>query len=191
MSFPHWEYFLSIESDLERCSRFIEFAPNNYSAYSVEFARIIMAAASEFDNLAKKLCNLIDSSKNPQNINQYYPIITSKYPKFTQYEILIPRYKLDFKPWLNWNASGSPDWWSKGYNKIKHDRDNHFCQANLYNAILATSGLLTGILYFYNCHFSSIPTIDLSQAPKLLIPQDYNQSGWQSASISWSYTLLV
>jgi hypothetical protein len=150
-----------------------------------------MAAASEFDTLAKHLCHLINPSQNPQNINQYYPIITSKYSKFTQYEILIPRYKLSFKPWETWSASSSPDWWSKGYNKIKHERDQHFCKANLHNAILSTCGLLTGILYFYDSRFGSKPQIDLFQAPKLLTPHDYDQSGYQSASISWDYTLLT
>ena len=78
---------------------------------------------------------------------------------------------------------------SKGYNKIKHERDKHFKEANLENAILATSGLLTGILYFYDCD-SSNHTIDSSQAPKLLVPQNNIQSGYQSASISWIYTVL-
>lgn len=190
MSHLHWEYFLSIESDLERCSRFVEFSPQNYSTYSVEFARIIMAAASEFDTLAKQLCHLIDPSQNPQNIKQYYPIITSKYSKFTQYEILVPRYNLSFKPWETWSASSPPDWWS-GYNKIKHERDQHFCKANLHNAILSTCGLLTGILYFYDSHFSSRPQIDWSQAPKLLTPQDYNQPGVEAGGIFWGYTLLT
>ncbi len=191
MSPPHWEYFLSIESDLERCSRFVEFAPNNYSTYSVEFARVIMAAASEFDTLAKKLCKLINSSEQSDKITDYYPIITAKYPNFTDYEISIPRYTqlLSFKPWKDWDSSKRPDWWSKGYNKIKHERDQHFKKANLENAILATSGLLTGILYFYDCD-SSNHTIDSSQAPKLLVPQNNNQSGFQSASTSWSYTVL-
>ena len=168
----------------------MEFAPQNYGAYSIEFARIIMAAASEFDALAKNLCKLIDPPQTPKNILQYYPIVTSKYPKFAQYEILIPRYKLAFKPWDKWTSSNAPDWWSKGYNKIKHERDQHFCQANLYNAILATAGLFIGILYFYDCQFGRIPAIDLFQTPKLLVPQNYDTSGFEPAEISWSYSLL-
>jgi len=191
MTLPHWEYFLSIESDLERCSQFVEFVPNNYKTYSVEFARIIMAAASEFDTVAKLLCNCLYPDQEPNSINAYHQIITSKYPKFTQYEILIPRYKLDFKPWDSWQANSSPDWWSKGYNKIKHQRDQHFYQANLENAILATCGLLTGLLYFYEAHFgANRPEIDLFQSPKLLSPQNYNLPGLIPASISWGYTLL-
>lgn len=190
MSLPYWEYFLSIESDLERCSRFGELTHKNYRTYSVEFARIIMAASSEFDTLAKQLCANIDPTQTPTNIRQYYPIIVSRYPKLTEFKIRIPRYKLSFKPWLRWNANNSPDWWSKGYNKIKHDRDQHFHQANLFNAILSTAGLLIGILYFYDSKFGSIPEIDLFQSPKLFEPEDYSPSGFEPGGISWSYSLL-
>ncbi|MDJ0737941.1 MAG: hypothetical protein QNJ47_28435 [Nostocaceae cyanobacterium] len=157
-----------------------------------------MAAASEFDTVAKKICKAIYPSQKPSKLPDYHPIITSKYPKFLQYEILIPRYKLSFQPWITWQISTdaikspvSPDWWKKGYNKIKHERDTNFEQANLENAILATCGLLTGILYFYDAHFrTNRPEIDISQTPKFLSPKDYNQPGWESAKIIWKYTLL-
>jgi hypothetical protein len=147
-----------------------------------------MAASSEFDTLAKQLCANIDPTQTPTNIRQYYPIIVSKYSKLTQFKIHIPRYKLSFKPWLRWSANNSPDWWSKGYNKIKHDRDQYFEQANLFNAILSTAGLLIGILYFYDSKFGSIPEIDLFQAPKLFEPENYNS--FEPGNISWSYSLL-
>jgi hypothetical protein len=176
MTLPHWEYFLSIEADLERCSRFVEFSPNNYKTNSIEFARIIMAAASEFDTVAKLLCSCIDPSQTPNSINFYHPIIISKYPRFVEFEILMSRYKLTFIPWNNWQVGNSPNWWSKGYNKIKHERDQYFHEANLENAILATCGLLAGILYYYDSKLGGItPMIDLFQSPKLLMPQHFTR----------------
>jgi len=62
MSLPHWEYFLSIETDLTQGMRYVEFAPENYATFSVEFARIIVAASAEFDAVAKALCNAIDKN---------------------------------------------------------------------------------------------------------------------------------
>jgi hypothetical protein len=191
MTLPHWEYFLSIEADLERCSRFVEFSPNNYKTYSIEFARIIMAAASEFDTVAKLLCSCIDPSQTPSSINFYHSIIISKYPRFVEFEILMSRYKLTFIPWNNWEVGNSPNWWSKGYNKIKHERDQYFHEANLENAILATCGLLAGILYYYDSKFGGImPMIDLFQSPKLLMPQHYSPDGYDPGGIFWDYNLL-
>ena len=124
MSLPHWEYFLAIESDLENCSRYVEFCYDNYETYSLEFARIIMASGSEFDTIMKLICKSIKPSEKPDNILQYYPILNSKYPNFTLYEMFIPRYKICLQPWKEWSEKKSPYWWSKGYNKIKHERNN-------------------------------------------------------------------
>ena len=78
MSLEYWEYFLAIESDLENCCRYVEFSSDNYGTYSIEFARIIMAASAEFDTLAKNLCQAILERKlkpNEDNINKYNQIM--------------------------------------------------------------------------------------------------------------------
>ena len=185
MSPPHWEYFLSIEADLAECTRYVEFCPENYNTFSVEFARLIVAAAAEFDSVAKLLCTAIDGTAKPENIIEYQPIIVGRYPRFLEFKIDIPRFKLEFEPWSEWTSSNSPDWWSKGYNKIKHQRDQHFASANLHNAILAAAGLLTGIVYLYDATLGAFPAVDLAAAPKLFEPRD-EPGGIQSAMISWS-----
>lgn len=185
MSLPHWEYFLAIESDLERCSRYVEFCSDNYCTYSLEFARIIMASCSEFDTVIKLLCKSIEPCKNPDTILAYYPILSSKYPNFTSYEMYIPRYKISLQPWKDWNSKGSPYWWSKGYNKIKHERDKYYRSACLYNTLNAVSGLLCGILYYYNACFSDVEGIDSRQAPRLFVPKD--PSGILSSGTFWPY----
>ena len=79
-----------------------------------------MAASAEFDAVGKGLCKAIDQNMNPDRVNEYYPIVAGKYPKFALYKIHIPRLKLELEPWKQWTPVASPDWWSKGYNKIKH-----------------------------------------------------------------------
>ena len=185
MSLPHWEYFLSIEADLANCMRYVEFAPENFAAFSVEFARIIVAASAEFDAVAKGLCKSINEKAKPENINEYHPIIVGRYPKFPQYKIHIPRLKVEIEPWRTWTAEASPDWWSKGYNKIKHERDQYFANANLRNAIDATAGLLAGIVYLYDTKEGAFPAVDLAAAPILFEPQD-NPEGMHQATITWS-----
>lgn len=185
MSLPHWEYFLSIESDLEKCSRFVEFCQDNYRTYSTEFARIIMASASEFDTVIKLLCKSIAPRERPEDILKYYPILSSKYPNFNSYKISIPRYRIFLQPWKDWSASSSPGWWSKGYNKIKHQRDSFFQEANLFNALNAVAGLLCGILYYYKECFHGTNEIDSRNAPRLFVPHD--PSGLLSSGSFWCY----
>ena len=72
MSLPHWEYFLSLESDLEDCSKYVEFTSTNYKTYSIEFAKIILLASAEFDTVAKELCKIINPNINLNGINRHY-----------------------------------------------------------------------------------------------------------------------
>jgi hypothetical protein len=183
MSLPHWEYFLSIESDLKYCSRFVEFCPENYDTYSIEFARIIMASCSEFDTVIKLVCNSIDASQKAENMPAYYPILISKYHNFMSFEVSMPRYKLNLAPWKEWTKDQSPDWWSKGYNKIKHKRDQYFNEANLKNALYSVSGLLCGILYYYKEVSGDLAKIHFYEAPRLFATDRY--SVYVNGEILW------
>ena len=174
MSLPGWDYFLSIESDLDRCSRFVHFSEENYETYSIEFARIIMASSSEFDTIVKNICKSIAPSESPSNITEYYPILMTKYPQFTSFAISIPKYNLTIRPWNDWTTESRPDWWSKGYNKIKHERDNNFEQANLKNALSSVTGLLVGLLYLYKETIGTPTKIQFYRAPKLLETDSYS-----------------
>ena len=197
MSMPHWEYFLAIEQDLEKCTRYVQFDARNYGTYSLEFARIIVASGAECDTVMKLLCGSIDSSRNPNNISGYFPVVSSAYPRFAEYEINIPRYGLSFMPWKGWSSTDSPDWWKNAYNKIKHERDQHFDSANLGNAILAAAALLCTLLYYYKQLQSQVAEperatfIDIgdAQSPRLLWPKRYDSS-WQGADILWDYEIL-
>ncbi len=189
MSLPYWEYFLSLESDLEQCSKYVDFSQTNFNSNSVEFAKIIMMASAEIDTIAKEICKLINNRSNARNINQYASEILNQYPNLISLEIEIPRYSLSFKPWDRWSSSSSPTWW-KSYNNIKHNRTANFSEATLKNAILSVSGLLTMILYFYDEKYGTQkPEIDAFFSPKLLSPVEQNQTGFSGGGIYWSYKL--
>ena len=184
MSFKYWEYFLSLENDLERCAKFVEFSTDNYESYSNEFAKLIMAASAEFENVAKDLCELISPGSKPGNIEDIYPIIFGHFPQFGTVEVSIPRYKLTLKPWDAWTNSVRPEWWSKGYNKIKHSRTEHFKKANLCNALHAMAGLFTAILYYHH-KLSGHITIKFERTPALF---DIADDGL-NATIITTYTV--
>lgn len=191
MSLPHWEYFLSLESDLEDCSKYVEFTSTNYKTYSIEFAKIILLASAEFDTVAKELCKIINPNINLNgiNIDVYADMILSRYPKLTTMETKISRYGLNFKPWENWSRGNSPKWW-KDYNKIKHDRTTNFQEANLENAFSSLSGLFIGILYLYETQYGQNQAeIDAFFQPRLLSLVDPNPTGLEGASITISFNL--
>jgi len=171
MSYPYWQYFVALESDLEATTRYVECCEENYNTYSVAYAQIILSAGSEVDVVSKLLCNKVQSTSKAENINDYRNILHSEYKDLHKLKVLIPRYELDFTPWNSWVSDKNPDWWTL-YNKIKHQRHDYYKQANLKNALLSVSGLFCLVLYFYHVELRAN---DLQPWPKLLtINPDWN-----------------
>ena len=71
-------------------------------------------------------------------------------PEIITTQIFVPRYGLTLTPWDNWRAgkNGNPLWW-RSYNKVKHERDAHFNQATLKNALNALGALLVLTHHYY------------------------------------------
>lgn len=154
----HWNYFLALERDLENTSRYIEFCEANLGVFSIELAHLLLAAASEVDVLAKCCCKISTPKKRSKNIDDYRRDITSEearpiedaslfyggppeVAKLCELEVRVPRYGLACVPWENWAEDKNPDWW-RSYNNVKHERDSHFHEATLQNAINALGALL-------------------------------------------------
>jgi hypothetical protein len=164
MGYPHWQYFLAIESDLEATSRFVEFSRENFATYSIEFTRLLLSCGSEVDVVAKALCQKIEPNGTYKNINDYRTTITNAYGKFSTIEVSLPRYGLVIQPWKEWSVN-NPSWWTS-YNNVKHYRDTHFKEANLENALLSIGGLFTLVLYCYHEHLSEN---NFHHYPKLML----------------------
>jgi hypothetical protein len=152
-SMLHWNYFLAIEKDLENLSRYIEFDETNLKTYSIELTHILFSSSSEVDVVMKQLCNLIDPDTKAENINDYRNIISKHSNELINEEVVIHRYGLTFRPWLNWQNDKNPDWW-QSYNHVKHERNKHYSEANLKNAINAVGALLLTVVYYYKYAFS-------------------------------------
>ena len=60
----------------------------------------------------------------------------------------IPRYGLEFQPWLDWRDGKNPVWW-RSHNKVKHERTSNSKEANLENSLNAIGGLFLLLLYHY------------------------------------------
>ncbi len=139
---PHWAYYVSLEDDLIETSRYVEICKDNFDTYSTQFTRLLLAAASEVDVVAKKLCLQIDTSGTHKNINDYRKVIVPKFPAIPNMQMGIQWNPVRLKPWKSWEppTSSSPDWW-QAYNDVKHKRNTHFKSANLRNALEAIAGL--------------------------------------------------
>lgn len=145
----HWNYFLALDDDVMRLSRYIELTKDNFNAYSLEMARILFAAASEVDVVAKQICRKLNPKKKADKIIHYRAQITTEYPDISTAVVRIPKFGLTLNPWQQWGIEeNNPVWW-KAYNNVKHHRHTNFADANLHNTLNAVAGLFILLLYFY------------------------------------------
>jgi hypothetical protein len=145
----HWNYFLALEKDLEIVSRYVEFCEPNYNVYSIEFAHLLFAAASEVDVVAKLLCQRLKPSAPRNNINDYRAVLTGALADLPTMQVTILRYGLILTPWENWAGANNPVWWGS-YNNVKHERNAHFHEATLKNALNALGALLILVYHYYS-----------------------------------------
>lgn len=146
---PHWNYLLALDADLVELSRYVEFSEDNFKCFSIEMARVLLAAAAEVDVVCKQLCQQVNAGSSADSINAYRAELTAAFPAIPKLKVLIPRFGLTLHPWDEWNKiDGVPFWWT-AYNKVKHHRHTHYEGANLKNTLNAVAGLFVGVLHLY------------------------------------------
>ena len=133
---------------MELVARYIEFCDDNFEVYSLELAHLLFAAASEVDVVSKLLCEQISPEMPRNSINDYKAVLGPGIPELPDTVVSVPRYSLTFRPWTNWAGSANPLWW-RGYNRVKHQRDVHFREATLKNALNALGALLLVTFHYY------------------------------------------
>lgn len=167
-----WNYFLALDDDVARLSRYLDITEDNFNSYSLELARILFVAASEIDVIAKRLCQKLNLDSKAKCIEQYRKTILPKYPQIKGALVEMPRFGLVLDPWGQWDKNISPIWWT-AYNKVKHHRNTHFFQASLENALNAIAGLFILLLFFYrdeseNARLNPTPVLFQAGAPFVL-----------------------
>jgi hypothetical protein len=155
MSYLHWQYFLTLDDDLQRLSRFVEITPHNYPVHSIELVRIILAAGSEIDVVAKQLYpSPYPDPEQRLNIADHRRGITPVFPNLSSMKVLVPAHSLTFIPWETWAANATPAWWNE-HQSVKHDRGANFERANLENAVNAVAGLFVLVAYRYKSEWEN------------------------------------
>lgn len=167
----HWNYFLAVETELLACARYVEFSHANYHTYSNEFSKLIVLAASEVDSIFNELCTLLEPSSRATKITDYHPILLAKFPKLSLCEVAIPRYQLILQPWKEWTAEKRPDWWSKSYNKLKHQRHEHFSSATLEAVLNAVGAQFLALQLYHYVATGKHVSVDFSMRSTLFNPR--------------------
>src|SRR5438552_3993818 len=110
---PHWSYYMSLEDYLIETSRYVEICEDNFATYSTQFTRLLLAAASEVDVVAKTLCGQIDSNGKHQNIEDYRRLIASTFAAIPSIVLGIQWNAVRVQPWGSWAAptASNPAWW--------------------------------------------------------------------------------
>ncbi len=147
-SLLHWNYFLALEADLERLSRFIEFTTQNFPTHSIQIAHLLLAASSEVDVIARQLCRRLDRAAKANSIKKYRKVMRCAIPELEVSVVRLPRHGLELIPWQNWRCDKTPTWWT-AHNKVKHQRSSYFEKASLQNVLNAMAGLFLLTLHFY------------------------------------------
>lgn len=175
----HWNYFLAIERDLENLARYIEFDQRNFDCFSIECARILLAAGAEVDVVSKLICKSMNSRSRANNIQMYKKEIKKHYPGIPNFKVSIERFGMTLEPWDEWKkVKGHPFWW-KAYTETKHRRDTQYHLASLKNSLNAIAGLYVLLIYLHK----DLATIgQLTPNPCLLRPEMKNFGGMSMGS---------
>lgn len=98
-----WNYFLTIEEDFIKTIPFVEPSKDNFDTYSTQYAKILLAAASETDTILKRLCKVIDPSCKKRSEQSYREFLAKKHeaPLYAA-KAKILQYNLSSAPWANY-----------------------------------------------------------------------------------------
>jgi hypothetical protein len=165
----HWNYFIALEEDLVRLSRFVELALGNFATYSIEISRLLLTSCSEVDIVLKQQCAAVETGARAENIDDYRNVLTARLPDIMMTSVALPRFGLEFTPWASWEKSTNPYWWCD-HNKVKHERDKYYPRANLGNALNSIAALLVALVFYYR---TKEEVKWLMPAPQLfMVPRD-------------------
>lgn len=129
-------------------------------------ARLQLSATSEIDVILKLICSSF--KQTAINESDYRTIIPTHIKDFTKIKVELPRYEMEFQPWLSWDSNTTPTWWT-AYNKVKHERNAHYEKANLENVLFSMSGLFIANIY----HYKDLANAGkLSPWPQLFFPEE-------------------
>lgn len=141
-----WNYYLSLEKDLDNTSRYIE-PKGQENVCSFEFAKLLVLSCTELESVLKLLCYECSGEKRG-NIGEYKETILKYYPKIVFARVNVSRWGETIYPFGGWGKKNL-FWWN-AYGNVKHNRGDNFKEATYKNVIYALSALYISIFYLSN-----------------------------------------
>ena len=163
-----WNYYLSLEKDLDNTSRSIE-PKGQENVFSFEFAKLLVLSCTELESVLKLLCYEC-SGENKGNFGEYKETVLTNYPKIVFAEVNIARWGETIRPFEGWDK-GRLSWWD-AYGNVKHNREDNFTEATYKNAVFALSALYISIFYL-----SNISGVSFSDYASTYIQSNYSSQG--------------
>jgi len=143
----YWNYYISIEEDLNKLSRFIEFDKRNEKVFSIELVRLLISSSSEFEVVSKELCKVRGVSIGNGKIKGIRTGLVGYYHNISDVEISIPKFGMEYQPLIKWKDNEDCGWW-RSYCSVKHHRNAKYEEAHLKNVINAIGALQIVNLYY-------------------------------------------
>lgn len=143
LSLSNWDYYLVLERELVNSFSFVELSNDNFSTYSVEFAKMLLSICSEFDSVFKDYVEL-RSANRPSNIKEAFECLSALNDITFVNEVvdIAINQSISLKPFNAWTSGmyAKLPWWDS-YNAVKHDRGTYFREANLKNCLNSLAAL--------------------------------------------------
>lgn len=169
-----WNYYLSLEKDLENTSRYIE-PKGQENVFSFEFAKLLVLSCTELESVLKLLCYECSGEKKG-NLGEYKHTILTHYPKIIFAKVEIARLGKTICPFADWDK-GKLFWWD-AYGNVKHNREDNFKDATYQNVIYALSALYVSIFYL-----AMVTRIDFLDYASTYVRSDYSSQGLAVAPV--------
>lgn len=144
----YWRQYLLFEKEFLNTSDYVSIAQDNYSTFSNQYLKLLLAVCSEMDSIAEVLCKE-KMNEVPYGINNKLNNLTECFPSIKEYRVntKYPYAIKNIKPLIKFSKSSTSDWW-QAYNDIKHRRNDknesgryNYTKANMKNVLYALSAL--------------------------------------------------
>jgi hypothetical protein len=145
--------FTLIQNELQSIFEYLEPSDECQTAYSYRIHALLMRTCIEVEANFKAILEenkFTSPSKRSLNMNDYRKVDATHH--LSSYEAILPIWKgappilKPFEPWKSSRGQPNPGGiklpWYQAYNLSKHDRHDHFKDANLMNLVTAVAGLL-------------------------------------------------
>jgi len=171
----HWEFYLGLEDDFLRASRYVDFSESNLTTHSQFFTQALASACLEFECVNKTIASVAEWHEI-RNICDIKSLYDKKHKLIFSTQLQSLRGEWNIKPFSDWTNEERPIWW-QAYNSIKHDRHNSSSNGNLQNAMYATGASYIANLILANTE-GGVSTARVRNSPsKLFAIKSINNEG--------------